>query len=108
MSKEIIDALDALEPLVNDLVTTIETLRDLETDEEGLQVDVASVKKKLDDGLISKSAFDKISTKSKTKLAAINKEKKDYWDQLISNLNRITDMLSKVKERYGAASQANK
>jgi len=106
MAKEIIETLDALEPLVNDLVTTIETLRDLETDEEGLQADLNGVKKKLDDGTISKNAFDKITAKSKTKLADLKKEKKEHWDQLIGNLNSITDMLSKVKEQYGTAVQS--
>jgi len=102
MVNEIIDTLDAIETQINDLVTVIEMLRDIETDEDAFAEDVSNVKKKLEGGIISKSSFDKIFSKSQSKLTELRDKKKENWDLLISNLNSITDLLSKIKEKYSS------
>jgi len=97
---EITNVLDTVEEKANEIVIISETLKGFEHDEESYKEEYDDVKKKFDDGIISKGSFDSIISKNREKITQLKQQKKESWDQLISLLNSVTDLLAKIKDHY--------
>ncbi|MFH1751430.1 MAG: hypothetical protein ABH821_00615 [archaeon] len=98
--KDVIEALDEFEDKTNLVVAAVESLRSLEKEAQAIKAESEGVKKRFDDGDISKFSYLKIVDSSKQRLSKAIETKKDKWSEIVSLVNELTDILTEIKDAY--------
>ncbi len=98
--------LDKIEEKSNVVIAKLELLRFAEEDAQAIKKALDNIKKKLDNGEISKFSYATMLEMNKKRATENTTAKKKTWDEIAETINEITDVLTTLKDIYNAKTDA--
>ncbi|HOW29496.1 MAG TPA: hypothetical protein PK685_02380 [archaeon] len=99
--------LNKIEEKSNIVIAKLELLRFAEDDASTIKKALDGIKKKLDDGEISKFSYATMLEMNKKRATENTGVKKKTWDEIAENINDISDALNELKDIYNAKTDAD-
>lgn len=103
---EVNTILNKIEEKSNVVIAKLELLRFAEDDAATIKKALDSIKKKLEDGEISKFSYATMLEMNKKRATENTNIKKKTWDEIAENINTISDALTEIKEIYNTKTEA--
>ncbi len=103
---EVNTILNKIEEKSNVVIAKLELLRFAEDDAATIKKALDSIKKKLEDGEISKFSYATMLEMNKKRATENTNVKKKTWDEIAENINTISDALTEIKEIYNTKTEA--
>ncbi len=98
--------LDKIEEKTNVVIAKLELLRFAEEDAQAIKKALDNIKKKLDNGEISKFSYATMLEMNKKRATENTNAKKKTWDEIAETINEITDALTTLKDIYNSKTDA--
>ncbi len=99
--------LSKIEEKSNIVIAKLELLRFAEDDAQTIKKALDGIKKKLDDGEISKFSYATMLEMNKKRATENTNVKKKTWDEIAENINDISDTLNTLKDIYNEKTDAD-
>jgi len=99
--------LSKIEEKSNIVIAKLELLRFAEDDAQTIKKALDGIKKKLDDGEISKFSYATMLEMNKKRATENTTVKKKTWDEIAENINEISDTLNTLKDIYNEKTDAD-
>lgn len=104
---EVMTFLDKIEEKSNVIIAKLELLRFAEDDAETIKKALNGIKKKLDNGEISKFSYATMLEMNKKRATENTSVKKKTWDEIAEKVNEISDILTSLKDVYNTKTEAD-
>lgn len=98
--------LNKIEEKSNIVIAKLEILRFAEEDAQTIKKALDGIKKKLEDGEISKFSYATMLEMNKKRVTDNTNAKKKTWDEVAENINDISDALNTLKDNYNQKAEA--